>query len=49
MSTAEAQVRQTMADSMSPEEKARADAIMTCWLAFNANAREIEAKFAAQS
>jgi hypothetical protein len=49
MSTAEAEVRQTMADSMSPQEKARADAIMKGWLAFNDNAREIEAKFAAQS
>ena len=49
MSTAEKQVRQSMADSMSPAEKARADAIMTGWLAFNANAKAIEEKFAAQS
>jgi len=30
---------------MSPEEKARADAIMHGWLAFNAQAREIEQRF----
>jgi hypothetical protein len=49
MSTAEADVRQSMADSMTPEEKARADAIMHGWLAFNAKAKELEDKFAAQS
>ena len=49
MSTAEAAVRQTMADSMTPEEKARADAIMHGWLAFNAKAKEIEDKFAEHS
>jgi len=49
MSTAAADVRQTMADSMTPEERARADAIMHGWLEFNANAKAIEAKFAAQS
>ncbi len=47
MSTAQADVRQSMADSMTPEEKARADAIMHGWLGFNAKAREIEDKFAA--
>jgi len=45
MSTAEKEVRQSMADSMTPEEKARADAIMHGWLAFNAQAREIEQRF----
>jgi len=49
MSTAEADVRQSMADSMTPEEKARADAIMRGWLGFNAQAKEIEAKFAANA
>ena len=49
MSTAQADIRQTMTDSMTPEEKARADAIMKGWLGFNAKAKEIEAKFAAQS
>lgn len=49
MSTAEQQLRQSMADSMTPEEKARADAIMHGWLAFNAQAKEIEAKFAEHS
>lgn len=46
MSTAADTVRQSMADSMSPAEKARADAIMHGWLGFNAQAKEIEAKFA---
>lgn len=46
MSTAEKAVQQSMADSMSPEEKARADAIMHGWLAFNAQALELEQKFA---
>jgi hypothetical protein len=45
MSTAEKEVRQSMADSMTPPEKARADAIMKGWLAFNAQAREIEQRF----
>lgn len=49
MSTAEADVRTTMGERMTPEERARADAIMKGWLAFNANAKAIEAKFAAQS
>ena len=49
MSTAEKQLHQSMADSMNPAEKARADAIMKGWLAFNANAQAIEAKFAEQS
>ena len=49
MSTAEKQVRQSMADSMSPAEKARADAIMKGWFAFNDNAKAIEEKFTAQS
>jgi hypothetical protein len=35
-----------MADGMTPEQKARADAIMHGWLAFNANAQAIEEKFA---
>lgn len=48
MSTAEADVRQTMADSMTPEERARADAIMHGWLAFNKRSREIEDLFAEQ-
>lgn len=46
MSTAQAEIEGSMADSMSPEEKARADAIMKGWLAFNANAKAIEEKFA---
>jgi len=45
MSTAEKEVVQSMADSMTPEEKIRADAIMNGWLAFNAQAREIEQRF----
>jgi len=49
MSTAEDNVRQSMADSMTPEEKARADAIMKGWFAFNANAKAIEDKFMAQA
>jgi hypothetical protein len=49
MSTAEAAIHQTMADTMTPAEKARADAIMKGWLGFNAQAMEIEAKFADQS
>ncbi|MDP6436501.1 MAG: hypothetical protein QF790_08225 [Gammaproteobacteria bacterium] len=48
MSTAEENIRQSMADSMTPEEKARADAIMTGWFAFNKRAREIEDLFKAQ-
>ena len=49
MSTAEDQLKKSMADSMSPAEKARADAIMKGWLEFNANAKALEAKFAEQS
>lgn len=45
MSTVQKEVRRSMADSMTPEEKARADAIMKGWLAFNAQAREIEQRF----
>jgi hypothetical protein len=45
MSTAQKEVRQLMVDSMTPAEKARADAIMNGWLAFNAQAREIEQRF----
>jgi hypothetical protein len=45
MSTAPKQVRQSLADSMTPEQKIRADAIMKGWLAFNAQAREIEQRF----
>jgi hypothetical protein len=45
MSTVQKEVRQSMADSMTPEEKIRADAIMKGWLAFNAQAREIEQRF----
>ena len=44
MSTAEADVRTTMGECMTPEERTRADAIMKGWLAFNANAKAIEAK-----
>ena len=36
-------------DTMSPAEKARADAIMKGWLAFNAYARSIEDAFAAKN
>ena len=46
MSTAQSELKSSMADSMSPEEKARADAIMKGWLGFNANAKAIEEKFA---
>lgn len=49
MGTAAADVRQSMADTMTPEEKARADAIMHGWLAFNAHAKELEDKFAAHA
>lgn len=45
MSTVQKEVRRSMADSMTPQEKARADAIMKGWLAFNAQAREIEQRF----
>jgi hypothetical protein len=47
MSTAEAKLKTSMADNWTPEEKARADAIMKGWLGFNDNAKAIEAKFAA--
>jgi hypothetical protein len=46
MSTAAEKVSESMAESMTPAEKARADAIMKGWLEFNANAKAIEAKFA---
>jgi hypothetical protein len=45
MSTAEKEVHQSMADTMTPAEKARADAIMKGWLAFNDQAKEIEQLF----
>ncbi len=45
MSTAEKDVHQSMADTMTPAEKARADAIMKGWLAFNDQAKEIEQLF----
>jgi len=35
-----------MAEQMTPEEKARADAIMNGWFAYNENAKAIEDKFA---
>ena len=46
MSSAEAAVKQSMGERMSPEEKARADAIMKGWFMFNDNAKAIEDKFA---
>lgn len=46
MGTAAADVRQSMAATMTPEEKARADAIMHGWLAFNKHAKELEDTFA---
>lgn len=49
MSTAEERVRQSMSDSMTPEEKARQDAIMKGWFAFNKRAREIEDLFTDQA
>jgi hypothetical protein len=45
MSAVEKEVSQSMADSMTPAEKARADAIMNGWLGFNAQALEIEQLF----
>ena len=45
MSTAAEKVSESMAESMTPAEKARADAIMKGWFEFNANAKAIEAKF----
>jgi hypothetical protein len=45
MSSVQKEVRQSLTDSMTPEEKARADAIMKGWLGFNAQAREIEQRF----
>lgn len=46
MGTAAEDIRRSMADTMTPEQKARADAIMHGWLAFNANAKALEDKFA---
>ena len=49
MSTAEKVVKKSMADTMDPAEKARADAIMHAWLEFNASAKSIEDAFNAQA
>ena len=49
MSTAEAEVRQSMADSMTPAEKTRADAIMKGWLGFNAQSQKLQDNFDAQA
>ena len=46
MSADPAELVRGMTDRMSDKERARADAIMKGWLAFNAYARSIEDKFA---